>query len=149
MTDTSSLTEDGRFISNDIARFRAFLFDMKPTPFGLTMSQGRVLAHLWRENGLRQAELAERMDIATVTTSKPIDHLQANGLVKRTTDAEDRRLNRIVGTQTGLVRVKVMTKNVYTVEAIASRGVSKDGLAAAREVVAQMRLNLKDEIAKE
>jgi DNA-binding MarR family transcriptional regulator len=136
VTDTSSLTEDGRFISNEIARFRAILFDMKLKPDGLTMSQVWVLANLWRENGLRQAERVERVDIATVTTSKPIDHLQANGFVKRTTDAEDRRSNRIVATQKGLALAKAMTKIVHEVDAIASRVVSKDDLAAALEVVA-------------
>ena len=47
------------------------------------MSQGWVIVTLMRENGLRQADLAERMNIATVTISKLIDRLAERGFVER------------------------------------------------------------------
>ena len=69
----TSLGEDHNPIYQDIARFRAILFDALLKPHDMTMSQGWVLVHLVRENGLRQSELAERLEVATVTTSKLID----------------------------------------------------------------------------
>ena len=72
-----SLGEDYNPLYQDIARFRAIMFDSLLKPHDMTMSQGWVLVHLLRENGLRQSELAERLEVATVTTSKLIDRLEA------------------------------------------------------------------------
>ena len=59
-----SLGEDGHNpLYQDIARFRAILFDSLLKPHDMTMSQGWVLVHLLRENGLRQSELAERLEV--------------------------------------------------------------------------------------
>jgi len=47
-----SLTEGHSPIFQDIARFRAIIFDNLLKPHDLTMSQGWVLVHLLRENGM-------------------------------------------------------------------------------------------------
>ena len=51
----TSLSEDNNPVFQDIARFRAILFDAMLKPHDMTMSQGWVLVHLVRENGLRQS----------------------------------------------------------------------------------------------
>lgn len=147
VTAQSSLTEDYNPIFQDIARFRGIIFDARLKSHGLTMSQGFVLANLWRENGLRQLDLSERMNVATVTISKLIDKLEAGGFVKRRPDAEDRRSNRIFATRKGLAKVKLMTKFVLEVDSIANQGVDPAELEIALRVLVRLRQNLKDEIA--
>jgi DNA-binding MarR family transcriptional regulator len=148
MTNTSSLTDDYRPIFQDIARFRGIIFDAKLKPYDMTMSQGFVLAHLWRENGLRQLDLAERMNIATVTTSKLIDRLEARGFVERRADAEDRRSNRVYATEKGIAQVKILTKIVLEVDEIANAGIDADALEQALSVLGHMRENLRSEITQ-
>jgi len=148
MEKRTSLSEDNNPIYQDIARFRAILFDALLKPHDMTMSQGWVLVHLVRENGLRQAELADRMDIATVTTSKLIDRLEARGYVERRPDPEDRRSNRIYATAQAKDVVKVMTRTIFEVDEMASRGIPEEDLQTALTVLRQMKENLKDALSR-
>lgn len=138
-----SLSEDYNPIYQDIARFRAILFDALLKPHDMTMSQGWVLVHLVRENGLRQSELAERLEVATVTTSKLIDRLEARGYVERRSDPEDRRSNRVYATGQAKALVKIMTHTIFEVDKIANQGVAAEDLAVTLRVLGRMRSNLK------
>ncbi|MEO1679627.1 MAG: MarR family transcriptional regulator [Pseudomonadota bacterium] len=144
----SSLTVDHRPVFHDLARFRSTLFDTKLKPHGITISQAWVLAHLWRKNGLRQSELAAQMDVATVTTSKLIDRLEGHGFVERRVDPADRRSNRVFATDAGMALVKVLTKIVYQVDAVANEGIAEEELAITLRVIGRMRENLKAELAR-
>ncbi len=137
------LDEENSPIFQDIARFRGLIFDSILKPHDMTMSQGWVLVHLIRENGLNQAEIAKRMDVATVTTSKLIDRLEARGFVERRGDPDDRRSKRVYATDAARAVVKVMTKTVHEVDALANQGIDEDKLRDVREVLKAMRENLK------
>lgn len=135
--------EDENPVFQDIARFRAILFDALLKPHDMTMSQGWVLVHLVRENGLRQWDLAERLDVATVTTSKLIDRLEERGFVERRTDPEDRRSNRVFATAKARALVKIMTRTIAEVDAIANAGITPEDLATTMRVLGLMRQNLR------
>ena len=139
----SSLGEDNNPVFQDIARFRAIIFDALLKPHDMTMSQGWVLVHLVREDGLRQWDLAERLEVATVTTSKLIDRLEERGFVERRTDPEDRRSNRVFATPKARSLVKIMTQTVSEVDAIANAGVAPEDLETTLRVLRQMRRNLR------
>ena len=143
----TSLGEDHNPIYQDIARFRAILFDALLKPHDMTMSQGWVLVHLVRENGLRQSELAERLEVATVTPSKLIDRLEARGYVERRSDPEDRRSNRVYATPQAKSIVKIMTRTIYEVDEIANQGVTQDDLQTVLKVLGRMRTNLKSALS--
>lgn len=143
-TVTLSLGEDDNPLYQDIARFRAIMFDYFLKPHDMTMSQGWVLVHLVRENGLRQSELAERLEVATVTTSKLIDRLEARGYVERRPDPGDRRSNRVFATEQAKAIVKIMTKTIGNLDKIANQGIDPADLETNRRVLAKMRQNLRD-----
>ncbi|MGH1452705.1 MAG: MarR family winged helix-turn-helix transcriptional regulator [Paracoccaceae bacterium] len=147
MPKETSLSADNNPVYQDIARFRAIIFDSFLKPHDMTMSQGWVLVHLIRENGLRQAELASRLEIATVTTSKLIDRLEARGFVERRADPDDRRSNRIYATTKAKALVKVMTQTIFEVDEIANAGICDADLQVTLKVLRQMRSNLKTAIA--
>ena len=148
MQSGSSLSEDNNPIFQDIARFRAILFDSLLKPHDMTMSQGWVLVHLYREDGLRQSELAQRMDIATVTTSKLIDRLEARGYVERRMDPRDRRSNRVFATAEAKRLVRIMTRTVDEVDEIAEQGIAPEAMQTTLDVLQQMRRNLRQAIGK-
>ena len=141
------LWEDRNPIFQDIARFRSILFDAMLRPHDMTMSQGWVLVHLVRERGLRQAELAERLEVATVTTSKLIDRLEARGYVERRADPDDRRSNRVYTTPQGEAIVTFMNSTIRQVNEIANEGVSEEELRLVLNVLGRMRTNLKTALA--
>jgi MarR family 2-MHQ and catechol resistance regulon transcriptional repressor len=70
-------------------------------PFGLTLSQYRVLKTLDLEQGKRLTTLSDRLLRAKSTITRIIDQLEQDGLVQRTSDAEDRRAQRVILTHHG------------------------------------------------
>jgi DNA-binding MarR family transcriptional regulator len=147
MAEVGTDTEQGRAptgpIFQDIARFRGILFDRLLRPHGLTMSQGWVIVNLMQQNGLRQADLAERMNIATVTISKLIDRLVERGFVERHPDRQDRRTNRIFATRKARAMLRTMTETQGEVDEIANVGVDPAELETTMRVLARMRTNLR------
>lgn len=59
-------------------------------PLGLTMAQARVLRML-AGGPLRMAEIAARLEVVPRTVTPMVDGLEGAGLVRRRTDAADRR----------------------------------------------------------
>jgi DNA-binding MarR family transcriptional regulator len=78
--------------------------------YGLHHGQARVLMALDRHEGLIQARLAGGMDIATPTLSIMLKKLVSQGLVQRTADAKDERVQRISLTAEGRKAVKRVKK---------------------------------------
>jgi MarR family transcriptional regulator, transcriptional regulator for hemolysin len=67
--------------------------------FGLTRAQWGVLAKLERTEGMKQAEIAELMEIQPITLTRLIDKLCDLGLIERRSDDSDRRVNRLYLTE--------------------------------------------------
>lgn len=83
------------FAINDVARLLRTYADQRAAQFGMTRAKWAVLARLDRFEGLKQAELAEMLDLQPITLTRLLDRLCANGLVERRPDPNDRRANRL------------------------------------------------------
>jgi MarR family transcriptional regulator for hemolysin len=83
------------FLLNDVARFLRTHADQKAAQFGMTRAQWAVLARLKRYEGLKQAELAEMLDLQPITLTRLLDRLCENELIERRPDPEDRRAKRL------------------------------------------------------
>jgi DNA-binding MarR family transcriptional regulator len=70
-------------------------FDRRAVTLGVTRAQWRVLSRLARQDGQRQVDLAEALDIEAITLCRMVDRLSEAGLVERRPDDEDRRAWRI------------------------------------------------------
>lgn len=68
---------------------------------GLHAGQELVLAQLWREDGLRHGQLAERLAVERPTVTKVVAGLERAGLVSREPDAEDARASHVRLTEHG------------------------------------------------
>lgn len=71
-------------------------YDRRASALGVTTAQWRVLAWLGHEPGLKQVELAERLDVEPITACRILDRLEEAGLVERQRDPGDRRAWRLV-----------------------------------------------------
>jgi MarR family transcriptional regulator for hemolysin len=62
---------------------------------GMTRAQWAVLKRLERNEGLKQSELAEMLDLQPITLTRLVDRLCDNGLIERRADPNDRRAKRL------------------------------------------------------
>ena len=83
------------FLMHDVSRLMRKSFDRRASAIGLTRSQWRVLAHLSRNEGVKQAGLAEILEIKPITLARLLDRLGANGWVERRSDPNDKRARRL------------------------------------------------------
>jgi DNA-binding MarR family transcriptional regulator len=83
------------FEVNETARALRRAFDRRAAEHGVTRAQWRVLSRLQRQDGVRQVELADSLDVEPITLCRMIDRLGDAGLVERRRDEADRRAWRI------------------------------------------------------
>ncbi len=131
-----------RLLFRDIARLRAKLFDRMLEPHGITSSQSSVIAHLYRENGLTQSELAARLEIGAVAAGGLVERLEARGLVTRATDPNDRRANRVHLTARAHPLLDAMTDAITAIDGLAYAGFAPDEIAAIEAQLGTIRSNL-------
>ncbi len=91
MVDDPYLTRSLGFLLGDASRLLRKRFDARAVTLGLTRAQWRVLARLRRREGINQTELADILEIETITLGRHIDRLEAKGWVERRPDPADRR----------------------------------------------------------
>jgi MarR family transcriptional regulator for hemolysin len=83
------------FLLYDVARLLRTLADQRVRALDMTRAQWAVLAALERQEGRKQSELAEVLEIKPITLTRLVDRLCANGLVERRADPGDRRAKRL------------------------------------------------------
>ena len=87
------------FLLSDLARLLKTYVDQQARQFGMTRAQWQVLSRLERSEGLKQAELAEMLDLQPITLTRLVDRLCDNGLIERRPDPNDRRAKRLFLTE--------------------------------------------------
>jgi len=80
---------------HDIARLQRRNFDRKVKNLKLTRSQWMVIGIVRRFPGIKQAELAERMEVQPITVGRLIDRMEKIGWIERKADPRDRRAKRL------------------------------------------------------
>ena len=83
------------FLISDLARLLKTYVDQQARRYGMTRAQWQVLSRLERSEGLKQAELAEMLDLQPITLTRLVDRLCDNGLIERRADPNDRRAKRL------------------------------------------------------
>lgn len=70
-------------------------YDARASRIGMTRSQWRAVKRIEHEPGLRQVELAERLDMEPITLCRLVDRLEEARIVERRRDPADRRAWRL------------------------------------------------------
>ncbi|MBA2677510.1 MAG: MarR family transcriptional regulator [Ktedonobacteraceae bacterium] len=108
----------------------------------LYAGQEMFLWHLWREEGLTQSQLVERMCVQPPTISKMLDRLGKAGLVERRPDAENSRLSRVYLTEQGNIQ-KLAVRAIWTnIEQRLTQGLSVEERIVLRRLLLQVHENL-------
>lgn len=124
--------------------FRAFArsLEQRIVEHGVTIGQWRFLRELWREDGITQRELSERLSMREPSTVAAVRSLETAGLVRRVRDASDRRKIRIHLTPRARRLREPLLRHVRDVNLIATEGIPEKDLETTRQVLLKLMANL-------
>lgn len=109
----------------------------------VTVEQWVVLIHLWRQDGLTQQDLADRILKSKVAVFNALQKLEKTGLILRSPDPVDGRTNRVYLTPAGkriqVDLVPIANENIETM----SLGVSEQEMILFKEILRKITGNLK------
>jgi len=83
------------FLLADVSRLMRRAFKERLRGSSLTQAQARALVYIARNEGVRQVDLAELLEVQPITLARVLDHLAKAGLVERRADPRDRRVFRV------------------------------------------------------
>lgn len=130
---------------HDSSRLLKAEFERRARDSGLTITQWRVLGVLSRtEGGMRQAELAARLELSPMTVSDVVERLDGQGLVNRAPDPDDSRAKRVTLSEAALPVMTMALGVAGEVYDLALEGVSEDDRAALARALTRMIANLTD-----
>jgi MarR family transcriptional regulator, transcriptional regulator for hemolysin len=82
-------------VLNDVARHMRTYSDQVARKRGMTRAQWIILSRLERQPNLSQSELSALAEVSPITVARLVDRLEAQGLVERCSDPDDRRIWRL------------------------------------------------------
>ena len=117
-------------------------YDRGASALGVTSAQWRMLLRLAREPGLKQVELAERLDVEPITACRIVDRLEDAGLVERHRDPDDRRAWRLMLTKKATQILEKLRILAEEMSAEAFSGLSPDEIENMRTALGKVRENV-------
>ncbi len=135
-------TDQLSFELHTAARLLRRNYDRRARAHGLTRSKWQVLWSLSREQGAKQAELAERLDVAPISLTRQLDILEQEGLIERRRDEQDRRCFRIYLTEAAQPALATLRELAELTRAEALAGLDHDEIVLLKSLLERVRLNL-------
>ncbi len=136
------LSRNFGFILNDVARLLRTAFDRRVKSLGLTRSQGWVLNHLFRNDGVTQSELADILAVEKATLGRLLDRLEVKGWVRRENHADDRRAKRVFLTEEVEPALKTMRAAAAELRRDALAGLSTEDQTRFVDALLAIKANL-------
>ncbi|MGD8710087.1 MAG: MarR family transcriptional regulator [Ectothiorhodospiraceae bacterium] len=130
------------FLLYDAARLLRRDFDRRAKGLGLSRAQWSVLAHLARQEGVKQAELAELLDVQPITLARQLDRLEAGGWVRRCYDPQDRRVRRLYLTEDALPVLEDLRELGRQTRSLALQGLDGEDRRQLLNLLSVVRGNL-------
>ncbi len=136
------LEESIGFLLSDASRLMRRSFEQRITGSSLTLAQARALAHVARNEGCRQVELADQLEVKPITLARLLDQLEQAELVERRPDPDDRRAYRLyLRPQADQALDDIRTAGAAML-AVALQGFSEAEADALASALRKMRSNL-------
>jgi MarR family transcriptional regulator, transcriptional regulator for hemolysin len=123
----------------ETSRMMRRYYDREVAGLGVTSAQWRVLLRLAREPGLKQVELAERMDVEPITACRIVDRLEEAALVERQRDPDDRRAWRLMLTAKAEPIVKRLGAMAEKMAADVFADLTPDEIETVRSCLSRVR----------
>jgi MarR family transcriptional regulator for hemolysin len=142
MPMNSKLDSDLLIVLSDVARHMRTYSDQVARKHGMTRAQWIILSRLERQPNLSQSELSVLAEVTPITVARLVDRLEAQGLVERCSDPDDRRIWRLRVTPAAapmLAEIKQFRVKLYR---LMTEGVDPAELEALTSALSRMKENV-------
>jgi DNA-binding MarR family transcriptional regulator len=129
-------------MSSDLARLMRRTFKQRMAELEISFEQMRVLVLVSRNEGIRQVELADLLEIQPITLVHQLDQLTRSDLVERRPDPNDRRAYQLFLTDAAEPHLTAIRKIAREVDQEMMAGMSQNQIVQARDALRTMRENL-------
>ncbi len=132
------------FLLTDVTRLMRHTFQqrLQRSSPAFTLAQAKALVYVSRNEGVRQVELAEMLEVQPITLGRLLDQLAEAGLVERRPDPGDRRAYQIHLTPAAAPHLKVVESVGASIRADLLRGLDEQQAAVVIQALHTMRENL-------
>ena len=132
-----------------IARMMRTRFDQRAKTLGLTRAQWRTIATIRRHEGCTQREIAEKLEVGSVTVGRIVERLEQAGWIERRPDAADRRAYRLYMNPASQPMLEQLTALGADEERQALEGIAEPDRALLASLLDRIIDNLADRSAGE
>lgn len=133
------------FVLNDVARLMRRNFNRRVQELELTQAQWQALAHISRNQGMKQIQLADILEVQPISVGRLIDRMEAAGWVRRGPDPSDRRAINLYLTDKAEPVLTRMQKHGAALRTQALNGISEKEQEIILRALFVMRKNLTGE----
>lgn len=130
------------FLVNHLGRLFAHALRDRIAPYGVVPGQFAQLLVLYGSDGLTQTDLCARVQIEQPTMARTLARMERDGLITRTPDPVDQRRSRVWLTAHARRLEPDLVAAARAVNAEATRGLTRDQIAAFRTVLGAAIANL-------
>ena len=132
------------FLLVDVSRLMRHTFQqrLQGSALTLTHAQAKALIYVSRNEGVRQVELAEMLEVQPITLARLLDQLAEAGMVERRPDPADRRAYRIYLTPAATPHLEAVAKVAASIRADLLRGLDEQQAAVLLDALRTMHDNL-------
>lgn len=145
MIQTDSVQDETGFLLAKVCKAHRGNVGELLSEVGLHVGQEMVLIELWRRDGLRGGELAERLRVEPPTVTRMVRRLESCGLLERRQDPRDARSFRAYLTDAGRALEEPVTRCWEQAEEKILAGMSKEDRTELRRLLTRLRDNLETE----
>jgi DNA-binding MarR family transcriptional regulator len=130
------------FLLSDVSRSMRRAFKARIEGSSLTLAQSRALVHISRQEGIRQIDLAEVLEVQPITLARLIDQLARAGVVERRSDPADRRVFRLFLTPAAAPQLAAIHQVADAIRDQALRNLTAPEAEMIHQALRKMRDNL-------
>lgn len=116
------------YLANHMARLFAQGLQARIKPLGLSLGTFPALLELWKEDGLTQKELIDRLDIEQATMANTLTRMERDGLIRRKPHPVDGRAQQVWLTRKAKALQEPATLAAQAQNAVALSGFTEEEL---------------------
>ena len=137
-------TEEIVFLVEEVPRKLRKLIDASTAKFGLSRTQWRALAYIFRSPGLTQTELAKYLDLERASVGHVIDQLERGHFVERRSIEGNRRVWNLHLLPKAIEILPSLRTEAHTIYTQLLAGISATEFGTVKTLLAKMSSNLAD-----
>lgn len=138
----NSQRESLGFLMVDVTRLLRRAFKQRLEGSDLTLAQARALVYIFHQEGVRQVELADQLEVQPITLARLIDQLEKMELVVRKPDPTDRRAHLIYLTEAAQPHLDAIEDVSAAIRKDATRDFSEQEITVLMSALQKIRSRL-------